>query len=191
MSAESYDGDIAGVIFTAEEIAVAIRRLAGEIARDHVGQPLLLLGVLKGALYAVSDLARALASLSGGPSEIVVDYICVSSYGNRSRSSGEVRLLKDTSQTVTGRAVVLVEDIIDNGLTLAYLRTLLGERNPASLRSCVLFDKPYNRNVNVPVEYVGLQCPNEFVVGYGLDYQELFRNLPYLAQLRPAVFKES
>ena len=191
MSAEAYEDAIAGVIFTADEIGAAIRRLAGQIAEDHRGQPMVLLGVLKGALYVISDLARAIAAVPGGPSEIIVDYICVSSYGNRSRSSGEVRLLKDTGQAVTGRAVVLVEDIIDNGLTLGYLRTLLGERNPASLRSCVLFDKPYNRSVDVPVEYVGLQCPNEFVVGYGLDYQELFRNLPYLAQLRPAVLKES
>jgi len=100
-------------------------------------------------------------------------------------------MLRDASEPITGRNVVIVEDIIDNGLTLQYLRSLLGERNPASLRACVLFDKPYNRLVDTPVEYVGLQSPDEFVVGYGLDYQELFRNLPYLAQLRPAVFQES
>ncbi len=99
-------------------------------------------------------------------------------------------MLQDTSRPVRGRAVVIVEDIVDNGLTLQYLRTLLAERKPASLRSCVLFDKPYHRRVEVPVEYVGLQAPDEFVVGYGLDYQELFRNLPYLAQLRSAIFKE-
>jgi hypoxanthine phosphoribosyltransferase len=101
-----------------------------------------------------------------------------------------VRLLKDLTEPVTGRHVVIVEDIIDNGLTLEYLRALLGERNPASLRACVLFDKPYHRLVEVPVEYVGLRAPDAFVVGYGLDYQELFRNLPYLAQLRPEVFTD-
>jgi hypoxanthine phosphoribosyltransferase len=147
--------------------------------------------VLKGALFVSADLSRAIAALPDGPSEIIVDYLCVSSYGNSTRSSGEVRMLRDASEPVTGRNVVLVEDIIDNGLTLAYLRSLLGERNPASLRACVLFDKPYHRLVDTPVEYVGLQSPDEFVVGYGLDYQELFRNLPYLAQLRPAVFQES
>ena len=188
---DTYEDAVERVLFSASRIAEAVERLARAIAADHAGQPLVLLGVLKGALYVVSDLARAIAAQPAGPSEIVVDYLCVSSYGNRSHSSGEVRMLKDTSERVTGRAVVIVEDIIDNGLTLSYLRALIGGRNPASLRACVLFDKPYNRRVDVPVEYRGLQCPNEFVVGYGLDYQELFRNLPYLAQLRPMVFKES
>jgi hypoxanthine phosphoribosyltransferase len=187
---DTYEGTIEQTLYTQAEIAQAIERLARQIAEDHRGQPLTLLGVLKGALYVVSDLARAISNVPDGPSEIILDYICVSSYGNATRSSGEVRMLKDTNQPVTGRAVVIVEDIVDNGLTLQYLRALLEERKPASLRSCVLFDKPYNRRVNVPVEYVGLQSPDEFVVGYGLDYQELFRNLPYLAQLRPAVFQE-
>jgi hypoxanthine phosphoribosyltransferase len=179
------------VLFSEEEILAAVARLAAQVAADYRGQPLTLLGVLKGALYVAADLARALACVPDGPSEIVVDYLCVSSYGNATRSSGEVRMLRDASEPVAGRNVVIVEDIIDNGLTLQYLRSLLGERNPASLRSCVLFDKPYHRLVDVPVDYAGLQCPDEFVVGYGLDYQELFRNLPYLAQLRPAIFQES
>ena len=187
---QSYEAAIERTLFTEDEIAAAIRRLATQIAEDHKGQPLTLVGVLKGALYVVTDLARALAAIPDGPSEIIVDYMCVSSYGNSTRSSGEVRMLKDVTEPITGRNVVVVEDIVDNGLTLQYLRSLLEERRPASLRACVLFDKPYNRRVEVPVEYVGLQSPDEFVVGYGLDYQELFRNLPYLAQLRPAAFKE-
>ena len=187
---QSYEGTIERQIYSAEEIAVAIERLAGRIAADFAGQPLLLLGVLKGALFVVTDLARAIAAVPDGPSEIIVDYMCVSSYGNATRSSGEVRLLKDTSEPITGRSVVIVEDIVDNGLTLQYLQALLGERQPERLRSCVLFNKPYHRRVDVPVEYVGLQSPDEFVVGYGLDYQELFRNLPYLAQLKGAVFSE-
>ena len=184
----SYDAAIARELFSTPQIAGAIERLASAIAHDYRRQPLTLVGVLKGALYVAADLSRAVSRLPDGPSEIGVDYICVSSYGNAARSSGEVRLLKDLSDPVGGRHVLIVEDIIDNGLTLAYLRALLGERNPASLRACVLFDKPYHRLVEVPVEYVGLQAPDEFVVGYGLDYQELFRNLPYLAQLRPEVF---
>jgi len=188
---ESYEGTIERVLFTEAEVAEAIGRLAQQIAADYRGKPLTLLGVLKGALYVAADLARAIGAVPDGPSEIVVDFLCVSSYGNSTRSSGEVRMLRDASEPVTGRNVLIVEDIVDNGLTLQYLRSLLGERNPASLRSCVLFDKPYHRLVDVPVEYVGLQSPDEFVVGYGLDYQELFRNLPYLAQLRPAVFQES
>jgi hypoxanthine phosphoribosyltransferase len=187
---ESYEGTVERELFSVEEIAEAIERLAVQIARDYAGKPILLLGVLKGALYVVVDLARALSKVPNGPSEIGVDYLCVSSYGKASRSSGEVRMLKDTTEPVSGREVLIVEDIIDNGLTLQYLRALLSERNPASLRSCVLFDKPYHRLVDVPVEYVGLQSPDEFVVGYGLDYQELFRNLPYLAQLRSAVFSQ-
>ncbi|HTU69999.1 MAG TPA: hypoxanthine phosphoribosyltransferase [Candidatus Baltobacteraceae bacterium] len=187
---DDYETSIAKELFSAEEIGVAIARLAREIAEDHRRLPVTLLGVLKGALYVSADLSRAISAIADGPAEIVVDYISVSSYGNAARSSGEVRLLKDASEPITGRHVVIVEDIIDNGLTLAYLRALLGERNPASLRACVLFDKPYHRLVDVPLEYVGLQVPEEFVVGYGLDYQEMFRNLPYLAQLRPEVFLE-
>jgi hypoxanthine phosphoribosyltransferase len=170
------------VLFSEEEIQQALARLAAAIAADYRGQPLTLLGVLKGALYVAADLARAIGAIPEGPSEIVVDYLCVSSYGNSTRSSGEVRMLRDASEPVAGRNVVIVEDIIDNGLTLQYLRSLLAERNPASLRSCVLFDKPYHRLVDVPVEYVGLQSPDEFVVGYGLDYQENYRTLPYLAE---------
>lgn len=177
-------------LFSSEEIAAAIERLAQEIARDYAGQPLLVLGVLKGALYVTVDLVRALSRIPDGPSRIELDFIVVSSYGNSSRSSGEVRLLKDTTQKIAGRNVLVIEDIIDNGLTLAYLRSLLSGREPASLRSCVLFDKPYHRRVEVPVDYVGLVAPDVFVVGYGLDYQENYRNLPYLAQLQSWVFSE-
>jgi hypoxanthine phosphoribosyltransferase len=187
---QAYDAAIARTLFSRGEIAAAIERLASEIVADHRRVPLTLVGVLKGALYVAADLARAISAIPDGPSEIGVDYMCVSSYGNASRSSGEVRLLKDLTDPVTDRHVVIVEDIIDNGLTLEYLRALLGERNPASLRACVLFDKPYHRLVEVAVEYVGLRAPDAFVVGYGLDYQELFRNLPFLAQLRPEVFTD-
>lgn len=190
MNERGYEGEIERALFSSEEISTTIARLASQIAEDYRGQPLTLLGVLKGALYVVCDLARALSVTADGPSEITVDFLCVSSYGNSSRSSGEVRLLKDASVSLTGRNVLIVEDIVDNGLTLQYLRALLGERRPATLRSCVLLEKPYRRRVEVPVEYVGLRCPDSFVVGYGLDYQELFRNLPYLAQLRPSVFTE-
>ena len=156
-------------LFSPEEIAAAIDRLAKQIARDYAGQPLLVLGVLKGALYVTVDLVRALSRLPDGPSRIELDFIVVSSYGNSTRSSGEVRLLKDTSEKIAGRNVLVVEDIVDNGLTLQYLRSLLSGREPASLKSCVLFDKPYHRIVDVPVDYTGLTAPDVFVVGYGLD----------------------
>lgn len=185
---KSYAETIERTLFTSEQIAAAIRDLAERIAADHAGKPLLLIGVLKGALYVTADLARALSCVAGGPSEIRIDYMAVSSYGNANRSSGEVRMLKDTAENIGGKNVVIIEDIVDNGLTLAYLQGLLRGRDPASLTSCVLFDKPYNRRVDVHVDYVGLTAPDEFVVGYGLDYQEAYRNLPYLAQLHRWVF---
>lgn len=186
----SYENTIERTLFSEGEIAAAIARLAESVARDYSGQPLLLLGVLKGALYVTVDLVRAISRVPDGPSQVELDFLVVSSYGNSTRSSGEVRLLKDTNANISGKNVLVVEDIVDNGLTLQYLRSLLSGREPASLKSCVLFDKPYNRRVDVPIDYVGLVTPDEFVVGYGLDYGESYRNLPYLAQLRPSVFSE-
>ena len=185
---QTYEGTIERTLYSEADIAQAIERMATQIAADYAGQPLLVLGVLKGALYVTVDLLRALSRIPDGPSSIDVDYIVVSSYGNETRSSGEVRLLKDTEHSVAGKHVVIVEDIVDNGLTLQYLQSLLSGREPASLRSCVLFDKPYNRRVDVAVEYVGVVAPDEFVVGYGLDFREFYRNLPYLAQLQSWVF---
>ena len=175
---------IEAIVFDADQIADAVRRLAGEVARDYSTDPVLLVGVLKGALFFTADLARALP-VSLDPR---IDFLAVSSYGNASSSSGEVRLLKDLSESVEDKHVLIVEDIVDNGLTLSYLQDLLGRRRPASLRSCVLLDKPYRRHVDVKLDYVGLTCPDTFIVGYGLDYQEKYRNLPYLAKLEPWVF---
>ncbi len=176
---------IAAIVFDGATIAAAVARLAGEIRRDLAGEPVLLLGVLKGALFLTADLARAFP-----PSDDVrIDFLAVSSYGNAGRSSGEVRLLKDTSESVEGKNVVIVEDIVDNGLTLQYLQRLLASRNPASLRTCVLLDKPYHRTVTVPIDYSGLQSPDTFIVGYGLDYQEKYRTLPYIASLHTWVFE--
>lgn len=186
----AYHQTIERPLFSESEIGAAVERLAREIAQDFKGQPLVVLGVLKGALYVTVDLVRALSRVPGGPSSIELDFLVVTSYGNSTRSSGEVRLLKDTSENIAGKHVLIVEDIVDNGLTLQYLRSLLTGRGPATLKSCVLFDKPYNRLVDVPIDYIGLVAPDEFVVGYGLDYGESYRNLPYVAQLRPWVFSE-
>lgn len=175
------------VLISADEIAAANARMAAAIARDYAGASLVLVGVLKGAVFVTADLARALSEIADGPSDVQLDFIAVSSYGNAHRSSGEVRLIQDTTHAIEGRHVVVVEDIIDNGHTLHYLRAMLGNRSPASLRAAVLLDKPYHRAVDVTVDYVGLTCPDEFVVGYGLDYQERYRTLPYLAKLRPEV----
>jgi len=176
--------EIAAIEFDADAIAGAVRALAASIARDLDGEPVLLVGVLKGALFLTADLARALPATS----DVRIDYLGVSSYGKADRSSGEVRLLKDASESLEGKNVIIVEDIVDNGLTLDYLQRLLAGRKPASLRSCVLLDKPYRRRVDVKLDYVGLTAPDAFIVGYGLDYQEKYRNLPYLARLHDRVF---
>jgi len=178
------DGTTVGrLLHSPSEIAAAIDRLAGRIAADYRGKPVVLLGVLKGALYLTVDLSRALAQRADGPSEIVVDYVCVVSYGPGGRSRGKVRLLLDEAVPLEGRHVLIVEDIADNGLTLDFIGAFLRERRPASLRVCVLFDKPSRRRVAVPLDYVGLTVPDTFIVGYGLDHQERYRNLPYVAEL--------
>jgi hypoxanthine phosphoribosyltransferase len=179
----SYGASLGRQLYSAGEIESAILRLAAKIADDYRGQPLVLLGVLKGALYFTVDLSRALAKIATGPSEIIVDYICVFSYGHLGRSSGDVKLLLDENASVEGRHVLVVEDIADKGLTLGFLGAFLTERRPASLRTCVLFDKRSQRRAPVSLDYVGLPVPDTFVVGYGLDYQEKYRSLPYLAEL--------
>jgi hypoxanthine phosphoribosyltransferase len=176
---------VAAIVFSAAEIAAAVARLAVAISNDYGSEPVLLVGVLKGALFLTADLARALPP----GTDARIDFLAVSSYGNAARSSGEVRLLKDVAESVEGKNVVIVEDIVDNGLTLQYLLDLFGRRGPASLRSCVLLDKPYRRVAEVPIDYLGLTAPDAFIVGYGLDYQEKFRNLPYLARLHSWVFE--
>ena len=176
---------IAAIEYDERAIATAVRRLADEIAQDAAGEPVLLVGVLKGALFLIADLARAFPPSA----DVRIDFLAVSSYGNADRSSGEVRLLKDLSESVEGKNVIIVEDIVDNGLTLQYLQRLLGSRKPASLKTCVLLDKPYRRRVTVQMDYVGLTSPDTFIVGYGLDYQEKYRGLPYLASLHTWVFE--
>jgi hypoxanthine phosphoribosyltransferase len=171
-------------ICSAEAIAAAVERLAAQIAADYRGQPLVLLGVLKGALCLTADLARALARRADGPSEILVDYLFVQRYGASGTSGGGARLEADASLPLGGTNLLIVDGIVDKGLTLAYLRALLEERGPATLRSCVLFDKAARREADAPVEYLGLAVPDAFAIGYGLDYKEWYRNLPYLAELR-------
>ena len=171
-------------IFDSDEIAETIERLAVTIAADYRRQPLLLLGVLKGALCLTADLARALAGQADGPSEIMVDYVCVERYGTSGSSGGMARLGMDASLPIAGANVLVVDDIVDNGRTLQFLQTLLGERRPATLRTCVLFDRPARREADVRIDYLGNAIPNVFAIGYGLDYKELYRNLPYLAELR-------
>ena len=152
---------------------------ASEISRDYAGRDLLLVGVLKGAVFFMADLMRELTI----PCEI--DFMAISSYGAGTDSSGVVRILKDLDLNISGRNVLVVEDIIDSGLTLSYLVRSLTARKPASVDVCALLTKPERREVDVPVRYIGFEIPNEFVIGYGLDYAERYRNLPHVAVLHP------
>ncbi len=178
------------ILFDEAAIAAVVDDLARQIVADLHGEPVLLVAILKGASLFAADLARAVARHAVDPADIAVDFIAVSSYGMGSSSSGNIRLLKDTSEDVAGRNVVIVEDIVDNGRTLSFLLGMLGKRNPKTLRSCVLLDKPHHRIVSVPVEYKGLDCPDLFIVGYGLDYQERYRALPFLAKLHDRVLSQ-
>ncbi len=154
--------------------------LAAEISEDYEGRELLIVGVLKGAVFFIADLMRALTV----PCEL--DFMAISSYGAASDSSGVVRILKDLDISIENRDVLIVEDIVDSGLTLSYLRRTLEARRPASLEVCALLTKPARRQIDVPVRYVGFEIPNHFVVGYGLDFSERYRNLPYVAVLDTA-----
>ncbi|HMQ34561.1 MAG TPA: hypoxanthine phosphoribosyltransferase [Chloroflexaceae bacterium] len=175
--------DMARVLITAEEIQRRVRELGAQITADYAGlDDLLLVGVLKGCAMFMVDLARAVEL------PLAIDFIAVASYGASTESSGVVRMLKDLDADIAGRHLLIVEDIIDSGLTLAYLRGQLLQRNPASLRICTLLNKPERRTADVPVEYLGFDIPNEFVVGYGLDYAERYRNLPYIGVLKPEIY---
>jgi hypoxanthine phosphoribosyltransferase len=171
------DEKIGEILVQADDLARRVRQLGAEITRDYDGRDLLLIGVLKGAVFFLSDLMRNIEV----PCE--VDFMAVASYGSATESSGVVRILKDLDAPIDGRDVVIVEDIVDSGLTLNYLLRNLKARGPASLEVCALLTKPERREVELVPRYVGFEIPNRFAVGYGLDYAEKFRNLPYVATL--------
>jgi len=170
------------VLISKAEIDAKLVELAAEIDRDYAGKDLLIVGVLKGAVMVMADLARALSS------NVTMDWMAVSSYGAGTKSSGVVRILKDLDTDIAGRDVLIVEDIVDSGLTLSWLLKNLASRNPASLEVVSLLRKPDAVKVDVPVKYIGFDIPNEFVVGYGLDYAERYRDLPYIGTLDPHVY---
>ena len=167
------------IMIEQDRLQARIRELGEEISRDYAGRDLLLVGVLKGAVFFMADLMRELTV----PCEI--DFMAISSYGAQTDSSGVVRILKDLDTNIAGRDVLVVEDIIDSGLTLSYLMRSLKARKPGSLEVCALMTKPERREIEVPVRYVGFEIPNKFVIGYGLDFAERYRNLPYVAVLHP------
>jgi hypoxanthine phosphoribosyltransferase len=177
------DADMADVLITEEQLAQRVTELGAQITADYAGQRLLLLCVLKGAVPFLVDLARQIRL------SLEIDFMAVSSYGASTRSSGIVRILKDLDAPVTGQHILVVEDIVDSGLTLDYLLRSLAARGPASIKVCGLLVKERERDVTIPIDYAGFTIPDRFVVGYGLDFAERYRNLPYIGVLRPEVYE--
>ncbi|HEU4913091.1 MAG TPA: hypoxanthine phosphoribosyltransferase [Actinomycetes bacterium] len=182
MDEKDLGSELESVLISEEQIQHRLAEMAAEIDADYEGRDILLVGVLKGAVMVMADLARAIHS------PVQMDWMAISSYGSGTKSSGVVRILKDLDKDITGRNVLIVEDIIDSGLTLSWLMANLGSRGPASVEVCTLLRKPEAAKVDVPVRYVGFDIPNEFVIGYGLDYAERYRNLPFVGTLAPHVY---
>jgi hypoxanthine phosphoribosyltransferase len=173
----SANGAIGEILVAEQDLITRVRELGAEVSRDYEGKDLLLIGVLKGAVFFLSDLMRHIAI------PVEVDFMAVASYGSSTRSSGVVRILKDLDAAIEGRDVLIVEDIVDSGLTLQYLLRNLAGRNPASLEVCALLVKPERQKVDLAARYVGFEIPDRFAIGYGLDHAERYRNLPYVAAL--------
>lgn len=175
--------DIERVLLTEEDLKNKIAQLGEQISKDYQGEELLLLGILKGSVIFMSDLARSISI------PVSMDFMAVSSYGDGTESSGVVRILKDLDQEIKGKNILIVEDIIDSGLTLDYLMGYFKARGPKSVEICTIMDKSDRRTVEVPIKYLGFDVPNEFLVGYGLDYAEKYRNLPFVGILKEEVYK--
>lgn len=174
--------DVAHIVLGEERVQQRVRELAEEISRDYAGESVLLVAVLRGAALFVADLSRAMTV------PVELDFMAVSSYGSSTKSSGVVRILKDLDENISGRHVLVVEDILDTGLTLKYLLKNLSSRGPASLEVVTLLSKEGKQRVPIDCKYVGFDIPDEFVVGYGLDFDERYRNLPYIGVLKPEVY---
>jgi len=172
------DASIGKILVQPDELARRVKELGAEISRDYHGRDLILIGVLKGAIFFLSDLMREIDI------DCEVDFMAVASYGSSTDSSGVVRILKDLDASIEGREVLIVEDIVDSGLTLQYLLRTLRAREPASIEVCALLTKPERRKTTVEIRYEGFEIPNEFAIGYGLDHAERYRNLPYVAVLQ-------
>ncbi|MDR1464006.1 MAG: hypoxanthine phosphoribosyltransferase [Oscillospiraceae bacterium] len=178
----SMEEDIRKVLLSEAEIAAIVRRLGEQISRDYEGKKLLVIGVLKGSFVFMADLIRALSVPCG------VDFLAVSSYGGGTESSGSVKILKDLDMDLHGCDLLVAEDILDSGRTLSKILEILATRSPRSVRLCAFLDKPERRQVPMRADYVGASVPDEFVVGYGLDYGQRYRNLPYVGVLKPEIY---
>jgi len=176
--------DVERVLLSEEQLAKRILEIGAEITADYAGKEILMIGVLRGAVLFMADLARAIKV------PVAIDFMAVSSYGAGTSSSGVVRILKDLDENVEGKHVLVVEDIIDSGLTLNYLVDNLKSRQPASIKICTLLNKPDRRKVDVDIAYNGFTIPDHFVIGYGLDYAEKYRNLPFIGILKPEIYQD-
>ena len=174
--------DVKEILLSQEQIAKKVGELGKQISNDYAGKEILMIGVLRGAVLFMADLARAITV------PVSLDFMAVSSYGSSTTSSGVVRILKDLDESVQGKHILVVEDIIDTGLTLNYLLDNLKSREPASIKLCTLLNKPDRRKATVNIDYNGFTIPDEFVIGYGLDYAEKYRNLPFIGILKPEVY---
>lgn len=178
----SIHDDVLEILYSEQELKEIVKRVAEEIRRDYEGGNLFMVAVLKGSLMFMADLMRELDL------RCAIDFMAVSSYGSGTSTSGEVRVLKDLGCTLEGKDVLIVEDILDSGVTLSYLKKMLAARNPHSIRIATLLDKPERRKADIKADYVGATVPDRFIVGYGLDYAEEYRNLPYIGVLKPEVY---
>ena len=185
LSLKDLRGDIDHILVSEEQLRNEIRSMGRKLTEEYTGKNLLLVGVLKGAIMFIVDLARAIEL------PVRLDFMAVASYGASTETSGIVRILKDLDSSIEGKHVLIVEDIIDSGLTLNYILDTLRTRNPASLRVCALLNKHERRRVDVPVDYVCFEIPDEFVVGYGLDYNQIYRNLPFVGVLKPEAYNHT
>jgi hypoxanthine phosphoribosyltransferase len=176
--------DIQQIVYTGDEIQERVAQIGQAISRDYLGRNPLIVGVLKGVLFFMADLLRNISV------QVEIDFIAVSSYSPESRDQGYVRMVKDLDIPIYNRHILFVEDVIDTGLTLNYILKNLRTRQPATLEVCVLFNKPEHRLIDFPIKYKGFDLPDQFVVGYGLDYKEKYRNLPFLGSLQPSVFQK-
>lgn len=176
--------DVAEILFSEEDIAAIVKRMGERISRDYQGKDLMMISVLKGSLIFMADLMRAITVPCS------IDFLSVSSYGSGTTTTGEVRILKDLDASLEGKDVLVVEDILDSGVTLSFLLKNLSARHPQSIKLCTLLDKPERRRVNINPDYVGTQVEDKFIVGYGLDYAEKYRNLPYIGVLKPEIYAD-
>lgn len=185
MVSQKMNEDIKKILISEDELKAIVERLGKQITEDYKGKDVLLIGILKGSVIFMADLMRAIEVPCN------IDFMAVSSYGNGTESSGRVKINKDLDNDIQGKDIIIIEDILDSGKTLYYIRDILSARKPASIKICTLFDKPERREADIKADYIGSLVPNEFIVGYGLDYAEYYRNLPFIGVLKESVYENN